>query len=64
MESQTINKDILIKLAKIETCLNYLKEHIDDITLTREDLESIEQAEEDLKNKRVKSHEKLKKELE
>ena len=40
---------ILNKLNVMSADLSYLREHIDDITLTKDDLDSIEEARKDLK---------------
>ena len=57
-------KEIITKLARIQADMNYVKEHIEDITLTEDDLEAIEDAEKEYKNGKTTSLENLKKELE
>ena len=57
-------KEIMIKLTRLQSDMDYVREHIDDITLTEDDLKSIEEAERDYKEGRTTSLEKLKKELE
>lgn len=42
-------REIVTRLARLQEDMNYVKEHIDDLTLTEDDLESIKQAREDLK---------------
>ena len=56
-------KLILNKLDLIKAELDYIKEHIVDVTLTEDDLVSLKEAEEDFKNRKTISHGKLKKEL-
>ncbi|GEM_PF-3361326 len=56
-------KEIMAKLARLQTDMNYVREHIEDISLTEDDLQAIEEAEKDLKEGRITSLEDLKKEL-
>ena len=42
-------KEIMTKLGRIQTDVNYVREHIEDITLTEDDLEAIEESRRDLK---------------
>ena len=42
-------KEIMTKLGRIQTDVNYVREHIEDITLTEDDLEAIEESKRDLK---------------
>ena len=42
-------KEIMTKLARLQTDMNYIREHIGDITLTKDDLEAIEEARKDLR---------------
>lgn len=42
-------KEIITKLARIQADMNYVKEHIEDITLTEDDLEAIKNAKKDLR---------------
>jgi mRNA interferase RelE/StbE len=49
IESKEGNKEILLRLAKLQSDMDYLREHIADITLTEDDLESIREAKKDLK---------------
>ena len=65
MEQIKVNaKEIITKLSRIQADMNYVKEHIEDITLTEDDLEAIEDAEKEYKNGKTTSLENLKKELE
>ena len=56
-------KEIIVRLAKLQDDMAYVKEFIEDITLTRDDLQSIEEAEKEYKENRTTSLEDLKKEL-
>lgn len=47
-------KEIMIKLAKLQSDMNYVKEHIEDITLTEDDLNAIQEARRDLKEGKTK----------
>ena len=51
METKTNidTKEIIMILAKIQQDMDFIKEHIKDITLTEDDLNSIEEARKDLK---------------
>ena len=42
-------KEIITKLSKLQTDMDYLREHIEDITLTEGDLKAIEEARRDLR---------------
>ena len=42
-------KEIMTKLARLQTDMDYVREHIKDISLTEDDLEAIEEARIDLK---------------
>lgn len=56
--------EIMIKLARLQSDMNYVRAHIEDITLTEDDLRSLEEAEKEYKEGRTTSLEDLKKELE
>jgi hypothetical protein len=47
-------KLIINKLSLLEKEIGFIKEHIYDITLTRDDIISLHEAELDLKNKKTK----------
>lgn len=50
MEQIKVNaKEIMTKLARLQSDMNYVREHIEDITLTEDDLEAIEEARKDLR---------------
>lgn len=56
-------KEIMIKLARLQSDMDYVREHIEDITLTEDDLISLEEAEKEHKEGKTTSLEDLKKEL-
>ena len=62
-EVKVNTKDIITRLARLQADMNYIREHIDDITLTEDDIKSIEEAEKEHKEGKTTSLEKLKKEL-
>jgi len=50
METERLNgREIMIKLARLQSDMDFVREHIEDITLTEDDLEAIEEARRDLK---------------
>jgi len=56
-------KEIMIKLARLQSDMSYVREHIEDITLTEDDLISLEEAEKEHKEGKTTSLEDLKKDL-
>ena len=56
-------REIMIKLAGLQKEVQILKEHIEDTTLSTDDITSLEEAEKDFKEGKTVSHEKLKREL-
>ena len=42
-------REIITRLARLQKDMGYIKEHIDNITITEDDLESIREAKKDLK---------------
>jgi prefoldin subunit 5 len=56
-------KEIMTKLAKLQTSIDYVRDHIEDITLTEDDLRSLEEAEKEHEEGKTTSLEDLKKEL-
>jgi len=48
------NREVVERLARLQKDMDFLKEHIEDITLTDDDLESIEEARKDLKEGRTR----------
>ena len=65
MEQTKIDaKEIVIRLARLQKEMDYVREHIEDITLTEDDLEALEEAEKEHKEGKTISPEDLKKELE
>jgi len=63
METQINSQEIMEKLAKLQSDMNFVKEYIEDFTLTAEDLEALELADKEFKEGKTISHEELKKEL-
>ena len=49
------NKEVIERLARLQRDMDFLKEHIEDITLTDDDIKSIEEARKDLKEGRTTS---------
>jgi hypothetical protein len=56
-------REILVKLAKLQKDMDYMKEHLEDITLTGEEIEAIEEYEQDKKKGKLISHKDLEREL-
>ncbi|MBI2671835.1 hypothetical protein HYX16_02785 [Candidatus Woesearchaeota archaeon] len=56
-------KEIMKKLSRLQEDTVYIREHIEDVTLSEEDLLSLVEAEKEFKEGKTTSHEKLKKEL-
>ena len=48
------NREVVERLARLQKDMDFIKEHIEDITLTDDDLESIEEARKDLKEGRTR----------
>ena len=64
MEQIKVNaKEIMAKLTRLQTDMDYVREHIEDITLTEDDLSSLEEAEKEYKEGKTTSLEDLKKEI-
>ena len=66
MEQQEVRitaKGILTRLARLQADLDFIREYVEDITLTEDDIQSIKQARRDLKEGRTIALEDLKKEL-
>jgi hypothetical protein len=64
MEQIKINaEEIIGKLTALQKDVGYIKEHIEDITLTEDDLIALEESEKEFKEGKTISHEELKKEL-
>ncbi len=47
-------KEIITKLARLQADMDYVREHIEDITLTEDDIEAIEEARKDMKEGRTR----------
>ena len=56
-------KEIMARLAEIQADMDYVREHIEDVILTEDDLESIEEADKDYAEGKTIPLEDLKKEL-
>jgi len=56
-------KLIMKELSKLRQDVDSIKEHIEDITLSQDDLEALEEYEKDKKEGKLISHKELKKEL-
>lgn len=64
MEQIKVNaEEIMTKLARLQADMDYVREHIEDITLTEDDLKSLEEAEKEYKEGKTTSLEDLEKEL-
>jgi len=59
----TKNMEVVERLVRLQRDIDFIKEHIEDITLTEDDLTSIEEARKDVKEGRTTSIKDLKKEL-
>jgi len=55
--------EVVERLVRLQRDIDFIKEHIEDITLTEDDLTSIEEARKDVKEGRTTSIKDLKKEL-
>ena len=54
MDQIKINaNEIMAKLARLQEDMNYVREHIEEITLTEDDLEALKEAEEEYKMERL-----------
>ncbi len=64
-QTQNVNKEILVRLTKLQSDIEYIKEHIVDIdtVLTIEEEEALEESLKELKEGKTISHKQLKKEL-
>jgi len=65
METKEVNaKEIIARLARVQADMDYVREHIEDITLTDDDISSLEEAEREYKEGKTTSLKELKDELE
>lgn len=65
MEQVKVNaEEIMAKLTRLQTDMNYVREHVEDMALTEDDVKSLKEAEEEYKEGKTTSLEDLKKELE
>lgn len=56
--------EIISRLVRLQASIDYIREHIEDVTLTEDDIQSLEEAEKEYKEGKTTSLEDLKKELE
>ena len=59
----TNTKEVMIRLAKLQAEMNCIREYLEDIELTEEDIKALEDAEKEYKEGKTISFENLKKEL-
>lgn len=62
-ETKTNMQEIITRLAKLQEDMNFLREHIADITLTDDDIRAIEEAEKEHREGKTISLEDLRNEL-
>ena len=64
-QTQNVNKEILVRLTKLQSDMEYIKEHIVDIDtiLTIEEEEALEESLKELKEGKTISHKELKKRI-
>src|SRR3989344_6806331 len=64
-QTQNVNKEILVRLTKLQSDMEYIKEHMVDVDtiLTIEEEEALEESLKELKGGKTISHKELKKEL-
>lgn len=55
--------EIMARLVRLQASIDYVREHIDDVTLTEDDIQSLEEAEKEHKEGKTISLKNLKKEL-
>ena len=64
-QTQNLTKEVLVRLAKLQSDMEYIKEHMVDVDtiLTIEEEEALEESLKELKGGKTISHKELKKEL-
>ena len=64
-QTQNLTKEVLVRLAKLQSDMEYIKEHMVDVDtiLTIEEEEALEDSLRELKEGKTISHKELKKEL-
>ena len=64
-QTQNLTKEVLVRLAKLQSDMEYIKEHMVDVDtiLTIEEEEALEESLRELKEGKTISHKELKKEL-
>lgn len=60
MEKQINSQDIMEKLAQLQSDMNFVKEYIEDITLTNEDIDALEKADREFREGKLVSLEDIK----
>ena len=63
MQVKSETREILAKLIKLQTDMSYVKEHIEDITLTGEDIKALETYEKEKKGGKLVPHMAVRKQL-
>ncbi len=63
MEAQINPQEIMQKVVRLQLDMEFVKEWIEDVTLTSDDIEALEEAEKEYKEGKLISHEELKREL-
>ena len=63
MQVKSETREILAKLIKLQTDMSYVKEHIEDITLTGEDIKALETYEKEKKAGKLVPHMAVRKQL-
>ena len=53
-ETSLPTKEILLRLAKLQNDMQYIKEHIEDVALSEDDFSSIKEAKKNLKEGKTK----------
>ena len=64
MEKQINSQEIMDKLAQLQSDMNFVKEYIEDITLTSDDIDALEKADQEFKEGKLSSLEDIKKKRE
>ena len=64
MEKQITSQEIMEKLAQLQSDMNFVKEYIEDITLTSDDIDALEKADQEFKEGKLSSLEDIKKKRE
>jgi len=62
-EAKVNAREIMIKLVELQSDVHYIKEHIEDASLSNEDIEAVEMYEKEKSEGKLISHEEVKKEI-